>query len=76
MQDPAGTEYELVALRDVPRVAAHFSALPDPGDRVDNLAQRYYRDPLLFWKILDAADHLDPFDAVVPGQPLTIPPNK
>jgi hypothetical protein len=76
MTDPGGTEYELVELREIPRVKSQFIATPGPGERVDLLAQRYYREPLLFWKILDAADYLDPLDTVVPGQPVAIPPNK
>ena len=76
MTDPGGGEFELAELRKIPRVESRFTATPEPGERVDLLARRYYREPLLFWKILDASDHLDPFDVVAPGQPVAIPPNK
>ena len=76
LTDPGGAELELVELREIPRVESVFNATPQPGERVDLLAQRYYREPLLFWKILDASDHLDPFDVVAPGLPVAIPPNK
>jgi hypothetical protein len=74
--DAGGTEFELLELREIPRVQALFSATPEQGERLDLLAQRYYRDPLLYWKICDASDHLDPFDVVSPGVPVAIPPNK
>ena len=45
-----------------------------PGLSAD--AQRYFRDPKKFWKICDASDVLDPFDVIVPGRPILIPPNK
>ncbi len=74
--EPDASQSELRQLRLIPRVEAVFTAHPTQGDRLDLLAAKYYRDPLLFWKICDASDHLDPFDAVTPGQPLPIPPNK
>ena len=76
LTDPGGAELELVELREIPRVESRFTAAPERGERLDLLAQRYYREPLLFWKILDASDHLDPFDAAAPGQSVAIPPNK
>lgn len=73
---PSGEEYELRALREIPVRSSVFAATPIQGDRLDLLASRYYRDPLLFWRIADAADALDPFDIVSPGEPVNIPPNK
>ena len=75
-EHPSGEQYELRQLRDIPRPAAVFSATPVEGDRLDLLAARFYRDPLLFWHIADACDFLDPFDIVVPGEPVPVPPNK
>ncbi len=45
--DPGGRVFELVELREIPRIDAFFSATPEQGERLDLLAQRYYRDPLL-----------------------------
>jgi hypothetical protein len=73
---PSGEQYELRELRQIPYRQSVFSATPVEGDRLDLLAARFYRDPLLFWHIADASDHLDPFDIVVPGKPVSIPPNK
>ena len=73
---PSGEEYELRELRAIPEPTSVFSATPVEGDRLDLFAYRFYRDPLLFWRIADASDHLDPFEIVVPGDPVPIPPNK
>ena len=74
--DPGGAELELLELREIPRVEARFSATPRQGERLDHLGLRFYRSTLLYWKICDASDHLDPFDVVQPGEPVAIPPNK
>lgn len=73
---PSGEEYEVRALRQIPARTSVFAATPVQGDRLDQLAARFYRDPLLFWRIADAADELDPFEVVAPGEPVRIPPNK
>ncbi|SFK62127.1 hypothetical protein [Caulobacter sp. UNC279MFTsu5.1] len=31
-----------------------------PGDRIDLLANRVYGDPLMFWRLCDANDAMDP----------------
>ena len=73
---PSGEEYELRELREIPERNSVFAATPIQGDRLDLMAARFYRDPLLFWRIADAADQLDPYDIVSPGEPVSIPPNK
>jgi hypothetical protein len=75
-QHPSGAQIELRALRAIPQRSSVFSVTPVEGDRLDLLAARFYRDPLLYWRIADAADHLDPFDIVTPGEPVPVPPNK
>jgi len=71
-----GSEAELIALTPRPARPAVFSRIATDTDRLDTLAARYYRDPAKLWRIADAADALDPFDAVVPGRPIAIPPDK
>jgi hypothetical protein len=73
---PSGEEYELRQLREIPSRTSVFAATPVQGDRLDLMAARFYRDPLLFWRIADAAAELDPFDIVTPGEAVSIPPNK
>ena len=73
---PDGSQAELIALTPRPARTAVFSRIATDTDRLDTLAARYYRDPAKLWRIADAADALDPFDAVVPGRPIAIPPDK
>ena len=71
-----GSEAELIAPTPRPDRPAVFRRIATDTDRLDTLAARYYRDPARLWRIADAAETLDPFDAVVPGQPVDIPPDK
>jgi len=73
---PDGAAVELLDLRETPAATGVFYATPRPGDRLDLLAHRYYRDPLRFWRICDASPEMDPFDVVVPGERLLVPPSK
>jgi nucleoid-associated protein YgaU len=43
------------------------------GDRLDLLAQRYFGDPLQYWRIVDANRRFDPDDLLEPGTLLRIP---
>jgi nucleoid-associated protein YgaU len=46
-----------------------------PGDRLDLLAERYYGDPLLAWRIADANGAQDPAAlTATPGRVLRITP--
>ena len=75
-EHPSGEQYELRELREIPRPRVVFSYSPRDGERIDQLSARFYRDPLLFWRIADASDQLDPFNLVMAGEPLPVPPNK
>lgn len=74
--DASGERVEVLELRAIPRTGGVFYHVPREGERLDHVARRYYRDPRRFWKICDASDVLDPFDVLVPGRPVLIPPNK
>ena len=74
--DGAGNDLELRERRPIPEPAAVLRITPDQSDRLDLLAFRFYRDPLLFWMLCDASPHMDPFDVVAPGEPLAVPPRK
>ncbi|SHN13598.1 hypothetical protein [Cryptosporangium aurantiacum] len=66
----------LLALRATPASNAVLSIQPTDTDRLDLLAWRFYRDPTRFWRICDAATEPDPFDVVVPSEPISIPPDR
>lgn len=74
VQDRSGRNVELRALREIPVRGAQFSLTPTQDDRLDMLAFRFYRDPLVFWRLCDANDEMDPQDVVMPGEPIPIPP--
>ena len=75
-KDASGEVIEALELRAIPKTSGVFYHTPVEGERLDHLAHRYLRDPAKFWKICDASDVLDPFDVIVPGRPVLIPPNK
>lgn len=71
-----GSPLVTLELRTPARGFGVFLHQPVEGERLDHLAQTYYRDPRLFWRIADAGDVLDPFDLVSPGVPVRIPPSR
>ena len=71
-----GSETELIAPTARAERPAVFSRMATDTDRLDTLAARYYRDPAKLWRIADAAEALDSFDAIVPGRRVAIPPDK
>jgi len=71
---PGGERVRLLELREVPDTGGALEVTPVAGERLDHLAQRHYRDARRFWRICDAAEALDPFDVVIPGEPVVIPP--
>ncbi len=74
--DATGESLTLISLREIPSVPAVFAHGAVDGDRLDLLAHRYYRDARKGWRIADGADALDPWDVVVPGQPVRVPPDR
>lgn len=71
-----GSQVELIGQTPRPVRGSVFATTATDSDRLDTLAARYYRDPGKLWKIADASDQIDPFDAVQPGSPIEIPPDK
>lgn len=71
----SGTQ-QVLDLREVPPTSAVLRIVATDADRLDLLAFRYYRDPARFWRICDASSDLDPFEVLVPGRPVAIPPDK
>ena len=74
--DGRGGTQQVLDLRETPATSAVLSVVATDADRLDLLAFRYYRDPTRFWRICDATSDLDPFDVLLPGQPVPIPPDK
>lgn len=77
-KDPGRAEQPIVGL--APHEAAVLESRREhrvvEGERLDQLAQRYYGDPLKYWLICDANDAVFPEDLMVPGRVLRIPRNR
>lgn len=72
---PDGEKRVLVDVREVPAPPAGHVHVAGPEDRLDGLAERFYRDARRFWRLADASDELDPFEVVHAGEPLDVPPD-
>ncbi len=75
-EDVTGRKQEGFELRQLPKVSGFFYYAPNEVERLDHVANMFYHDPKKFWKICDASGVLDPFDVIVPGRQVLIPPNK
>lgn len=74
--DGRGGTQQVLDLRETPPTTAVLRVVATDADRLDLFAFRYYRDATRFWRICDATTELDPFDVLVPGRPVPIPPDK
>lgn len=74
--DGRGSTQQVLDLRETPATRAVLRVVATDADRLDLLAFTYYRDPTRFWRICDAVSVLDPFDVLVPGHPVPIPPDR
>lgn len=62
-------------IRFIPETKSRQAHSVCQGDRLDNLAYRYLRDPELFWRICDANPALWPDDLTSEvGRSIRIPP--
>lgn len=67
----------VLGLRSVPRTPGALTYSVMEGDRLDQLANRFYSDPRKYWLILDAnPDVLNPFDLLQHGRAIRIPRNR
>ncbi|MFN0245400.1 MAG: hypothetical protein ACKV2T_00745 [Kofleriaceae bacterium] len=68
-----GEKRVLVDLREIADPPIEQVHVAGPIDRIDTLANRFYRDPRRYWRIADASDEIDPFEVVAAGEGLPIP---
>jgi len=62
-------------IRFIPETPALQQHTVVQGERLDLIAQQYYRDPLLFWRICDANKAMLPDELVAEvGRRILIPP--
>ena len=75
--DTQGRSVKVKRTRVTLDLTGSFQYTVKAGDRLDLLAQQFYRSPRKWWLICDAnPDLMYPDDLLKPGQVLTIPPNQ
>jgi len=75
--DAQGRVVRFKKVRFIPETPAQLGLMVGQGERLDQIAQRVYQDPELFWRICDANRTTWPDDLVAePGRILLIPPSE
>ena len=75
--DSRGEAVRVLDLRRIPPTPGVLEHVVVEGERLDQLAQRFYGDPLKSWLILDAnPEELDPFLLLRPGRRIKVPQNQ
>jgi hypothetical protein len=74
--EPGAAPIELYEPRTIPVPPASVVHPVAAADRLDLLANRYFGDPLQYWRIADANPALVPEDVLDPGAALSIPARK
>jgi nucleoid-associated protein YgaU len=77
VQSARGRNVAVKRTRSTLSLAGSFQYTVKSGDRLDLLAQKFYRSPRKWWLICDAnPDVMYPDDLLEPGRVLIIPPNQ
>ena len=74
-RDAAGREVRYKKIRFIPPAAASVGHIVHQGERLDQIANRYYREPERYWRICDANLALWPDELVEEAaRTILIPP--
>ncbi len=77
LKDVQQREIRYKKTRWIPATPAQAGHLVQDGERLDQIAHRYYRDPERFWRIADANEVLWPDELVeAAGRVIAIPPSE
>lgn len=77
MKGPDGRDIKYKKTRFIPATSAQAGHVVHQGERLDHIAQRYYRDPERYWRIADANQVLWPDELTVQaGRVILIPPSE
>jgi nucleoid-associated protein YgaU len=75
--DARGATTRALDLRRIPSTPGVLEHVVVEGERLDQLAQRFYGDPLKSWLILDAnPEELNPLLLLRPGRRIKVPQNR
>lgn len=73
--DEEGRIIRYIKIRFIPETGARLGHVVSDGERLDQIAGRYYRDPERFWRLCDANGVMWPADLVAdPGRTIRLPP--
>ena len=73
-QRPDGVEIQYVSRRlPRPLLPTHERVAVPQGSRLDNLANTYLSNPLLFWRLADQNEAVDPFALEESGRTIAVP---
>ena len=73
--DDAGRIIRYIKIRTIPETVARLGHVVSDGERLDQIAGHYYRDPERFWRLCDANEAMWPDDLVAdPGRTIRLPP--
>ncbi len=74
---PNGTTPRVLATRMVSPAPAVLSHTVAEGERLDQLAARFYSEPTKYWLILDGNPRvLNPFELLTAGNTIDVPQNR
>ena len=74
---PGGMSPRVLAARQIPPAPATLEYVVVAGERLDQLASRFYGDPRKYWLILDAnPEELNPLLLLRPGRRIRIPQDR
>ena len=73
IKDPTGRVLVYKKARFIPPTPGVMNYTVVQGDRLDQIANRAFRDPQRFWRICDANDAMWPDDLATIGKMLQIP---
>jgi nucleoid-associated protein YgaU len=72
-----GKSPRVLGIREIPETPSVFQHTVMNGERLDQMAQRYYNDSRKYWVILDAnLDVMNPFELLRAGRKLGVPRNR
>ena len=77
VSDDEGRPHKVKRARPLSEASGTFRYQVKQGDRLDLLAQRFYRTPRKWWLISDANPRfMDPLELLTPGEQIIIPKDR
>jgi nucleoid-associated protein YgaU len=74
-KDAQGNIHKVKQIRPIEKLEKAFNYVVQEGDRLDNLAYKFYNDSTKFWLICDTNANIamSTYDLMIPGKTIIIP---